>query len=420
MFPFSTVVHAGNAQTAIKDLFPLTLHGSFTQELARHMYGSDRFSNIKSQVILDGSGELTDALQYRVSGRFIYDAVYDQRQYSVNAASDERLQADLRDTYLDYSKGPWDVRLGKQQIVWGDAVGSFVADIVNAKDYRQNILPDFNQVRIPEWGADIEYSKDNFHVETFIIPAPEFDKFGVDGAEFASPLPVLPGFTFTSTDAKTPYGFKDAKAGARVSYLVGGFDLGAFYVYSWTHAPVMFRTVNGGSFDFDPQHKRLNSFGGSFSKEIGEAVISGEFVFNRDNYFSMLDPLDADGITQSDDLMYVLGVDKTIFDKINVGVQFFQKVIFDYHESFYNERRVSNGASFRIARDFLNRKIDTEFLMLASLDNPDFLYRPSLKYNINSHWQVKIGMDIYAGDPTNPFGYYKSRSRYFIMFVYKF
>ena len=125
-------------------------------------------------------------------------------------------------------------------------------------------------------------------------------------------------------------------------------------------------------------------------------------------------------MAKSDVLTYVLGVDKTFFEKIDVGVQFFQKVIFDYQESFFNERQVSNGASFRIQRDFLNRKVEAEFLMLASLNSPDFLYRPSLKYNIDSHWQVKIGMDIFAGDPTNPFGYYKSRSRYFIIFVYKF
>ncbi len=397
------------------------LHGSMSQTLARHMYASDKFSNIQSQVILDGSGDLTKTLHYRVSGRFNYDAAFDQDNYSVNAASDERLQADLRDTYLDYSNGPWDVRLGKQQIVWGDAVGAFVADIVNAKDYRKNTLMDFDQIRTPEWGADVEYTRDKFHAETFIIPAPEFDRMGVDGAEFANPLPVPPGVSFTTADPKQPYGFSDAKAGARVSYLLGGYDLGAFYVYSWTHAPVAFRTISGsGVYNFDPQYKRLNSFGGSFSKEVGETVISGEFVFNKDNYFSSLDPSDDDGVARSDDLTYVLGMDKTFFDKINVGVQYFQKVVLDYNESFYNEHRFSNGASFRVSRDFLNHKLDAEFMMLASLDSPDFLYRPSLKYNINSHWQVKIGMDIFAGDPSNTFGFYKSRSRYFIVFIYKF
>lgn len=421
LFSFFAFVPQALAEKNLISNFPLELHGVISERLSRHMYNPDKFSNIESQVILDGSGDLNPDLRYRVSGRFTYDAAFDQDNYTVNAASDERLQIDLRDTYLDYSKGPWDVRLGKQQIVWGDAVGSFVADIVNAKDYRQNIIEDFDQIRTPEWGADVEYSKDNFHVETFIIPAPEFDKYGVEGAEFERPLPVSAGVAFTRPDPKEPYGFKDAKAGARVSYLTGGFDLGAFFVHSWTHAPVEYRTFNGGGgIDFAPQYKRLNSFGGSFSKEVSEVVISGEFVINKDNYFSTLDTSDVDGVAQSDDLTYVLGVDKTIFDKINVGVQYFQKVIFDYNASFYNERRVSNGASFRIARDFLNRKIDAEFLMLASLDSPDFLYRPSLKYNINSHWQIKIGLDIFAGDPTNPFGFYKSRSRYFIMFVYKF
>jgi len=40
------------------------------------------------------------------------------------------------------------VRLGRQQIVWGEAIGTFVTDVVNPKDFREFVLPDFSELRI--------------------------------------------------------------------------------------------------------------------------------------------------------------------------------------------------------------------------------------------------------------------------------
>lgn len=400
----------------------MEIRGQYSLGVASHYYDPDELTKIKNQLILSGTGNVSEDLSFRVSGRGYYDAVYDATdRYSGSAESDQQWEVELRDTYFDYSFGPFDARIGKQQIVWGEAVGLFMADVVNAKDLREHVLPDFDQIRIPEWGMDLEYSRDAFHSEFVFLPVPEFNKFGVAGSEFVPPLP-LPAATFaTYHDPKEPKdGFENSKLGARFSYLLNGLDLGVFYLYGWTPSAVLYRTINSGVYEFDPQYERLHTAGATFSKEINDTIIKGEFVFNNNNYFSVIDPTDSDGVARSNTLDYLIGVDHTFLEKIEFNLQFLQSYIFDFEDTYYAQERVSNSITVRFARAFLNHKLETEFLAMAGLRAPDFLYRPRVKYNVNDHCQVSVGADIFSGQSSGFFGYYRDQSRIYMETVLKF
>ncbi len=392
----------------------VNIHGDVETLLARHLYGSERYSEIKNQVMLDGTGEINDSLHYRVSGRVYYDAAYDQGYYPKAVDRDQKTLAELRDTYIDYSLGPWDLRLGKQEIVWGESAGVFVADVVNAEDLREFLLPDFDLIRIPEWGSDLEYTHNNFHSEFVFIPVPQVNKLGLPGSEFAFPYPVPPGSPYNIEEAKKPgASFENAKYGARFSYLLDDLDLGAFYLHSWTENPVFYRSIDDtGTFDFAPAYKRLDTLGATFSDTFADTVVRGEMSYNRNNYFSTSDPF-SDGVSRSDSMEYALGADHTFFEKNIVGIQFIQNVIFDYNRSFVNERSVSNYASLSWQRDFLNHKLTTEFFTIAGLEDPDFMYRPDIKYNVTNNWQIKLGLDIFSGHPNGLFSEFRNKSRYY-------
>ncbi|MEO5340272.1 MAG: hypothetical protein H7837_07130 [Magnetococcus sp. MYC-9] len=57
----------------------------------------------------------------------------------------------LRELYLDTTLGPWDVRLGKQQEVWGTTDGIKLLDILNPTDYREFTQNTMADARIPVW-----------------------------------------------------------------------------------------------------------------------------------------------------------------------------------------------------------------------------------------------------------------------------
>ena len=62
----------------------------------------------------------------------------------------------LRELYADFSMSDWNVRLGKQQVVWGTADGIKLLDIINPTDYREMAQNAMEDSRIPIWMINAE------------------------------------------------------------------------------------------------------------------------------------------------------------------------------------------------------------------------------------------------------------------------
>ena len=91
-------------------------------------------------------------LQDNLSATAIYRGVYeasiqlseDLEQNMIDAGAEQEIDGytyenDLREAYVDLSWGDgWAMRAGKQQIVWGEALGFRMSDIINPLDYHWN------------------------------------------------------------------------------------------------------------------------------------------------------------------------------------------------------------------------------------------------------------------------------------------
>ena len=144
-----------------------------------------------------GSSGIGGGLKWKITARLDVDPVYAESDFYPPAVrKDQRADFSLRETYIDTTAGNFDLRLGKQNIVWGEMVGLFFADVVSARDMRDFILPDFETIRIPQWAARAEYFGDKSHLELIWLPYPSVDDIGKPGAEFY-PLqaPPPPGFS---------------------------------------------------------------------------------------------------------------------------------------------------------------------------------------------------------------------------------
>ena len=411
--------------TSILDSLQQTfaVHGALRQETAYRVGHSGEWTKIRQQVQLSESGALTDDLKFYASQRGRYDAVYDLTDnYPETVESDQEWESDVRETYLDYSSGEMDVRLGKQQIVWGDAVGLFFADVVNAKDLREFILPDFDQIRIPQWAVDLELSHDDAHAEFVWLPVREFHHLGVSGSEFEFPLPAPVGARTNYTDPSKPApNMASSEAGLRLSYLLGGWDMSAFYFYTWDKFPVLYRSITGGVYDFMPEYRRANLLGASFSKALGEVVLKGEAVLNPQAYLSTLDPTDPDGVLHRTTLDYLVGADYTWFDRVETNVQILQRVVSHLNDSIPNEKEWRTHLSVRAKTDFLNGKVEPECLIIFGLSEwGDLMIRPKVTTRLRENLEWRVGADILQGEPTSVFGRFNRNSRLYTELSYHF
>lgn len=62
----------------------------------------------------------------------------------------------LRELYADFAMSDWNIRLGKQQVVWGTADGIKLLDIINPTDFREMAQNSMEDSRIPIWMINAE------------------------------------------------------------------------------------------------------------------------------------------------------------------------------------------------------------------------------------------------------------------------
>ena len=113
----------------------------------RHSSGDGlKFEN-SARVFLNG--DMGENASWHADLNLVYDTKGINRNYRGHR---NYTQYDyLRELYIDTSAGDWDVRIGKQQVVWGTADGIKLLDIVNPTDFRELNQNAFEDSRIPVW-----------------------------------------------------------------------------------------------------------------------------------------------------------------------------------------------------------------------------------------------------------------------------
>jgi hypothetical protein len=399
-------------------------HGFIHGELAYTYADPAHWSKMLVRSELDGQGSWGPHVKYRLGARFDYDFVYDTTHfYPTDVRRDQRANFLLRENYLDIDAGDWDFRVGRQQIVWGEMVGLFFADVVSAKDLREFVLPDFDIIRIPQWSARAEYFKNDFHAELVWIPVPSYDKIGKPGAEFFPAVPPAPtGFLTLFENEQLPKRTIDhTDYGARMSWLRNGWDVSAFYYRSLDAQPTFYRQIvlqPQPAFVYQARHDRITQLGGTLAKDVGDFVFKAETVYTRGRNYSVLRADDEDGVVRQDTLDLVAGVDVTLPADSRLNLQLFARTFFD-HDPDIIAKRHEPGFSLLLNHKF-DRGVEGEILWITSLVRTDWMLRPKVSWQFRPNWRLILGADIFGGPPLGLFGQFNDRDRVYTEVRYAF
>lgn len=403
--------------------------GELRQETAFRISSPRNFSKIKEWVKLDFKTKFNDHFQIKFGARAFYDAVYDATdQYSAAVSDNLRKELMVRDAYLDILYPKVNIRLGSQQIVWGEALGQFFADVVNPKDLREFFLPAFEEVRIPVWAIDLRYhfAKDAT-LELVASPDLRMDKIPLPGSEFAFFIPPPPpGVTQVIEPDDSPSSdFKHWNGGARISYLVKGWDLTGFYYTSPDHVPVLFKslsvdpTTGQPILTLTPRHKRVHQLGATFSKGVGPTIVRGEFVYTPNRYFNAQNIAINQGVTQGHQLRYMIGMDYPIAGKVDWNLEFQQQAILGSdHE--VSDSRVNSWIFTRFETGFLGEKLVPELIFIVGLNKGDTQISPRLHYKVTPGVTLTWGADLFTGALDQLYGEFRDHKRIYMNTSYKF
>ena len=382
-----------------------------------------RYANARAMGELAGRGAWENGAKWKLSGRAYYDAAYaNSTHYPPGVRDDQQYEAWLHEAYVDFGAGDWEFRLGKQNIVWGEMVGLFFADVVSAKDLRSFILPEFDMVRIPQWAARAEWYSGDTHMEFIWLPTPEVNRIGEPGAEFYPwPLPY-DGFGYEIKGEERPERkLSTSGYGLRVSTLVGGWDMAGFVYRAPDTQASFYRSIVDGpipTVTYQPRYDQVTRAGATLAKDFDGIVAKAELVYTHGRTFSMTTLDASDGLVGLDIVDWVIGVDATPWDGGRVNAQFFQRAFLDYDVRIGLDR-LENGASLLVSH-MIREGLDAEFLGITGLNRTDYLLRAMLTWKVGRNTRVRGGVDVFGGDQYGLFGQYGNSDRVWAEYRYSY
>ena len=364
------------------------------------------WSKLRARTEVSASGGMGDGLRWKVSGRIDADGAPDLEKdfYSSAVRRDQRADASLREAYLDVPVGDWEFRLGRQNVIWGEMVGFFFADVVSARDMREFLLPEFESLRIPQWAARAEYFGESSHFELLWVPVASYDNVGKPGTDFY-PYSLIPAGTHVS-EKKAANDLGNGNWGVRASTLINGWDLSAFYYESLSVEPTLYRTSLTPSYEL--RHDRIRQAGGTFSKDMGKFVLKGEAVHTRGRKFNVTDNSPF-GLRHSDTLDYAIGIDMPLGSDFRFNMQYFERIHMSHSSAMLVERN-EPGMTFQVVQA-ISPELEFEFLAASSLIRQDYMLRPKLTWKFAPEWRALVGVDHFEGRSTNLFGRFDNSDR---------
>jgi len=337
-----------------------------------------------------------------------------------------------REVYLDLFFPKVDLRIGEQISRWGVIEGFRITDELNPLDFGEFILREVTDRYIPVFMVKADYYQGATTWELVWIPQLVFNRPAPPGSEWLE-------FQLPPRLQNPPERLLNTDIGLRVTRQIGGWDLGASYLYAWDPFPSASQSLFGlpGSASqlpsqFTPSYHRIHTVGVSFSTGLGGEVLKGELAYVIGKYFgttaltsSAASPSDQFEL-QRDYMKYGLGWDTKVLG-VDTFVQFSQQYIPDWNRLLL-QGKVESGLSTLLQKNLHYDQWVLKFLVLYMMNTREAMIRPRVEYHFTDRLKGALGADIFEGTPGSLggpdtfhfIGYFNRNSRIYTELRYSF
>lgn len=365
------------------------LTGKLMEQVAYSLYNDkphDNISSLKSSLLLDYEYKFENGFKFKINAKAYYDAMYNikgNEKFSQDELAELRSEVELFDAYLEGRiSDNFDMKLGRQVLVWGRSDTIRVTDILNPLDNRRPGMVDIEDLRLPVAMAKFDYFIDDWRVTPIAILEQRFSKNPPYGSSF-NPLPD------TGINNEN---YSDMTYALSVGGEFSGWDVNFYAARIHNDAG---QVVNAPTPRIE--HDKVNMFGTALN------VLTGSWLFKTE-------------LAYFDGLKYTTAPDKS-FTRTDVLLGFEYKGIADtlisydvatrriggYNDGLMNElnplKEHSYQHAFRVSSDFMNASLTANYLISLNgkkIDEGGF-QRAWVKYELAEGVNTNIGVVDYIG-----------------------
>ena len=354
----------------------------------------------------------------------------------------------LNEAYYRYSGEIWDISVGRQVIVWGQADGFKLTDVLSARDSSEFIAFSGDDARLPSDSIRLRFFHDLFTFEAIAVPfftPNKLPRFGFeDGAKnglyyidtpdtYKTAIGSIP-VKYTKTESTKPKMFTDTEAAARFSFFLPGIDFSVSGFYGWDKNPRYARSgyvkkelrnpnnAQGPLNPFQPkelhtnlneEYYRIGMAGIDAAIPVGDVTIRLETAWVGGRYFEPKELLSSLPIAQIMDktsgadvpiafnapvkkhqLLMLAGID-WIKSSWTLSAQYFEDLILNHKNDI--ERPMHKGfVSLSVSKTFLRDTLKLSASGVIDINYGSTSSTYSVSYAITDNINVALGGDVYT------------------------
>lgn len=401
--------------------------GYLKNETAYRVREPRSITKIRNIAYLNAQYPFNTSIKFNYTGWAYYDLAYDLFDYRTIAARSERnvqeplvfvetLEhekdspvAQTRELYLDFFLKNLDIRVGKQYVVWGVLEGVRITDEINPIDFRELILPDLLDYRIPLWTVKLNhYRDDNTTYELIWIPEIKFHKAAPRGSEWELLQEIRDEQGTVLTKYPESFALENSEVGVKVNSNILDTEVSLSYFYTWDDFPVIFRTARVDQTPNNPPimyptYTRISMYGATAVKQLGPVIVKTEAAYVTGKYFGLKNTVDRDGDgytdfngeLRRDHLRWGVGLDFNLYG-MDFSPGYTQWVISDYDDGLIQPQNDSSFSLFT-RKEFPQNSAVFQFLWIYLINMDESLVKPKLTFQVTDKLQVAAGLDLFFG-----------------------
>ncbi|WP_340103001.1 hypothetical protein [Rhodohalobacter sp. 8-1] len=338
-----------------------------------------------------------------------------------------------REIYADWFTPSYDIRIGKQTIIWGKSNGAFVNDILTPVDLREFLTQDMSDLRVGVTAINIRRYFENSSLQVIVSPSlttdllPDSDSRWFPVQTLPSPIP------FSFRESTHENNLSNVQLAARYSWrpsLSLDIDLMA---YHWAHPmpaysirPRFFSLQQLPEVTLRETYKTSPMAGFALTWQRGDRwIFSAEGLFVNERLFTFLpvsinrledaleNPLEAIPVLQEFDIrddgylltkpwiQQMIGV-QTSFSGITAGLQGYLEIILNYEDRILPQRLFPYISVFG-QRSFLRDRLQLFTVGRYNIYGEDFWAQLQGTYEIADGFEFSLGGNLFGGPSISPF-----------------
>ena len=389
-----------------------------------------RWNDVKKNLEYGASRSIAQ-IKGEVSAGSSYAAISAAAEY--NYRNPARTGFRLNEAYYRYSGEIWDISVGRQVIVWGQADGFKLTDVLSARDSSEFIAFSGDDARLPSDSIRLRFFHDLFTFEAVAVPfftPNKLPRFGFeDGAknglyyidtpnfyDTKTPLGSIP-IQYTKTESEKPKMFTDTEAAARFSFFLPGIDFSVSGFYGWDKNPHYAKsgyvTLNAmhlpeqAFLTINQEYYRIKMAGIDAAIPAGDVTIRLETAWVGGRYFEPKNqnsipgvpgaggiPLTFKPALQKHQLLMLAGID-WIKNSWTLSAQYFEDLILNHKDDI--ERPMHKGfVSLNVSKTFLRDTLKLSASGVIDINYGSTSSTYSVSYALTDNINFALGGDVYT------------------------